>query len=371
MNKTHTRRTFIRTITQSAVGIALAGTGALAVGHERRHFVYTLSNAQGDNRVLVLEQRANGTFVSVNSVSTGGTGLGANLGSQGALSFSQSGRWLFAVNAGSNSVSTFAVDDEKVTLASVTPAGGTTPTSVTSHGHLVYVLNAGGAGNIAGFRLGRNGTLTPIAESTQGLGGGATGPAQVKFSNGGEFLVVTEKTANQIAVFEVDDGIAQPPTLTLSAGRTPFGFDIDPRDHVIVSEAASASASSYRLRDRTDDLAVISAAVPTNQAAPCWLIVTPNGRYAYTGNAGSGNITGFAIRRDGVLERISASGADGSTGAGSHTIDLAVSDDGQYLYALANVGQTVTAFRIARDGTLTQAGQFVGVPVSTVGLLAR
>ena len=79
----------------------------------------------------------------------------------------------------------------------------------------------------------------------------------------------------------------------------------------------------------------------------------------------------FAIRRDGILERVSASGADGSTGAGSHTIDLSVSADGQYLYALANVGQTVTAFRIARDGTLAPAGQFVGVPVSTVGLVAR
>ncbi|HTT14054.1 MAG TPA: beta-propeller fold lactonase family protein [Burkholderiaceae bacterium] len=321
--------------------------------------------------MLVFEQRGNATLVNVNSVSTGGTGLGTNLGSQGALSFSQDGRWLFAVNAGNDTVSSFAVDDENLTLRSVTSTGGVMPISVTSHGHLVYLLNAGGAGNIAGFRVGHDGTLTPVAGSTQGLGGSAAGPAQVKFSNGGEFLIVTEKTANQIAVFEVDDGLAQPPTLTPSVGNTPFGFDIDPRDHVIVSEAASASASSYRLRDRTDNLAVISAAVPTNQAAPCWLIVTPNGRFAYTGNAGSATITAFAIRRDGTLTRTSASGADGSTGAGSHTIDLAVSDDGQYLYALANVGQTLTAFSIARDGTLAQTSQFVGVPVSTVGLLAR
>ncbi len=371
MKKVHTRRAFIRTLAQSAVGASLAGSGALALAQERRRYIYTMTNAQGDNRVVALEQRANGSLVAVNSVSTGGAGLGANLGSQAALCFSTNGRWLFAVNAASNSISTLAVDDEKLALASVTPSNGTQPISVTSHGHLVYVLNAGGAGNITGFRVGRDGKLAPIAESTQGLGGAATNPAQVKFSNGGEFLVVTEKGANQIAVYEVDDGVAQPPTFTPSAGRTPFGFDIDPRDNVIVSEAASASASSYRLRDRTDDLSVISAAVPTNQAAPCWLIVTPNGRYAYTGNAGTATITAFAIRRDGVLERISTSGADATTGAGTHTIDLAVSTDGQYLYALANVGQTVTAFRIARDGTLAQAGQYVGVPVSTVGLLAR
>jgi len=371
MKRTDTRRAFIRTVTQSAVGLAFAGSGILAAAHERRHHVYTLTNALGDNRVLVLEQHANGALVEVISVSTGGTGLGANLGSQGALSFSHEGRWLIAVNAGSNTVSTFAVEDEQLVLASVTPTGGTMPISVTSHGRLVYVLNAGDAGNVTGFHLGRDGKLAPIPGSTQGLGGTATGPAEVKFSNGGEFLVVTEKNANQIALFEVEDGVAQPPTLTPSAGKTPFGFDIDPRDNVIVSEAATGSASSYRLRERSDRLAVISAAVPTNQAAPCWLITTPNGRYAFTGNAGSGTITAFAIRRSGILERVSASGADGSTGAGSHTIDLAVSADGQYLYALANVGQTVTAFSIARDGTLTQTGQFVGVPVSTVGLLAR
>jgi 6-phosphogluconolactonase len=371
MKKTDTRRAFIRSLTQSAVGVALASRGLTATAHERRHYIYTSTNAAGDNRVLVFEQRANGALADVNSVSTGGIGLGANLGSQGALSFSHDGRWLLAVNAASNTVSTFAVDDEQLMLASVTPSGGTMPISVTSHGHLVYVLNAGDAGNVTGFLLERDGRLVPIAASTQGLGGSATGPAQVKFSNGGEVLVVSEKNTNQIAVFEVEHGVALPPTLTPSAGKTPFGFDIDPRDHVIVSEAATGSASSYRLRERSDDLVVISAAVPTNQAAPCWLITTPDGRFAYTGNAGSATITAFGIRRDGMLQRISASGADASTGAGTHTIDLAVSADGEFLYALANVGQSLTAFGIAREGTLAQAGQFIGVPTSTVGLLAR
>src|SRR5215831_11219307 len=99
MKKTDTRRAFIRSLTQSAVGVALASRGLMAAAHERHHYIYTSTNAAGDNRVLVLEQRANGALVDVNSVSTGGTGLGANLGSQGALSFSHDARWLLAVNA--------------------------------------------------------------------------------------------------------------------------------------------------------------------------------------------------------------------------------------------------------------------------------
>jgi len=365
-------RALFRTLTRSAIGLALGWSiVSAAVAHDDRHYVYTLNNAQGDNRVLVFEQNANGSLVNVSSFSTGGAGAGANLGSQGALALSQDGRWLFAVNAGSNSISVFEVDDEKLTLASTIGSGGATPISVTSQGRLVYVLNAGGEGNITGFTLGRGGRLTPIKRSTQSLGGSATGPAEIKFSNGGEFLIVSEKTVNQLALFEVDDGVAKPATFAPSAGTTPFGFDIDPRDHVVVSEAASGSASSYKLRDQSDDLDIISAAVSTGQAAPCWLIITPNGHFAYTGNAGSGTITAFGIGRDGALHRVSDSGADGSTGAGSHTIDLSVSPDGRFLYALANVGQSVTAFRIGRDGRLAAVGQYVGVPVSTVGLVAR
>ena len=365
-------RALARISTRGALGVALACAVVLPVAaHDDRHHVYTLDNAQGNNRVLVLEQRGDGSLVNVDSVSTGGAGAGANLGSQGALALSQDGRWLFAVNAGSNSISTFQVDDEKLTLASTIASGGTMPISITSHGRLVYVLNGGGDGNITGFSIGRGGRLAPIKRSTQSLGGSATGPAEIKFSNGGEFLVVSEKTVNQLALFEVDDGVAKPATFTPSAGTTPFGFDIDPRDHVIVSEAASGSASSYKLREWSDDLDIISAAVPTGQLAPCWLILTPNGHFAYTGNAGSGTITAFSVARSGALQRVSDSGADGSTGAGSHTIDLTVSPDGRFLYALANVGQTLTAFRIGRNGRLTQVGQYVGVPVSTVGLVAR
>jgi 6-phosphogluconolactonase (cycloisomerase 2 family) len=151
----------------------------------------------------------------------------------------------------------------------------------------------------------------------------------------------------------------------------PFGFDIDRRNQVIVSEAFAGDVSTYELRERTDRLAIVTASAHTYQGAPCWLILTPNGRYAYTGNAATGTITGFAVSHNGVLNILVPSGLSGSTGAGSHTTDLATSEDGKFLYALANTGQTVTAFRIARDGSLTPTGEFPGVPTSAVGLVAQ
>ena len=343
----------------------------LATAGEDLHYIYTIDNSTADNRVLVLEQKPDGSLVTIRSLSTHGVGTGAGLGSQGALAVSNGGRWLFAVSAGSNQITTFAVDDGNLRFVSTTSSGGIFPISLTSHGNLVYVLNAGGAGNITGFEIQRNGSLEPIADSKQDLGGGSTGPAEIKFSNGGDFLIVSEKNVNLLAVYEVEDGVAHAPTFTSSSGPVPFGFDIDPRDHVIVSEAANGTVSSYDLRDHTHDLSVITGSLQTEQKAPCWLIVTPNGRYAYTGNTASGTVTGFSVARNGVLTRLVASGVNASTGAGSHLIDVAASADGRFLYALANISQTISAFRIAADGSLTPSGIISGVPTSTSGLIAR
>jgi 6-phosphogluconolactonase len=184
-------------------------------------------------------------------------------------------------------------------------------------------------------------------------------------------LVVSQKAANQLLVFDVDDGVARLASVNPSAGAVPFGFDIDQRDQVIVSEAFAGDVSSYELRERTDNLALVTASAHTYQGAPCWLILTPNGRYAYTGNAATGTITGFSVNHKGLLNILVPSGLSASTGAGSHTTDLATSDEGEFLYALANVGQTVNAFHIAHDGSLTPAGVFTGVPTSAVGLVVK
>src|SRR5438309_490377 len=159
----------------------LAGPGA----------VYTLTNQVGGNAVAAFTRGADGRLASAGSVATGGTGTGASLGSQGAVSLSNDGRRLFAVNAGSNDVSVFAVSPTGLALASRTASGGTLPISLTVHGNVLYVLNAGGSGNISGFTLGASGDLTPIAGATLPLSGSTVGPADVQFSPDGSRLVVT------------------------------------------------------------------------------------------------------------------------------------------------------------------------------------
>jgi 6-phosphogluconolactonase (cycloisomerase 2 family) len=158
-----------------------------------------------------------------------------------------------------------------------------------------------------------------------------------------------------------------------SNGPTPFGFDFDKKGRLFITEAfggaANASAvSSYWLgHDLT--LHSISASVQTFQTAACWDVVSPNGEFVYTGNTGSGNVTGYRISDDGMLTLLKPSGVSGVTGGS--TIDTAMSPDGDYLYVLANGTQQITVFKVSANGSLTKVDAAGGLPTGTSGLVAR
>jgi 6-phosphogluconolactonase len=314
----------------------------------------------------VFERNPDGTLSPAGSVATGGTGTGGGLGSQGSLVLSRDGHHLFAVNAGSNSIAELAIGHGQVSLVGTAASGGTMPISVTVHGRLVYVLNAGGSGNIAGFRAGEHG-LTPLAGAVQPLGAGSAGPAEVAFTPDGSALVVTEKASSTIDTYPVDaSGVAGPPTVSPSAGTTPFGFDFDRHGHLLVSEAGG-TASSYDVS--ATGVSVITGALATGQAAPCWLVHA--GRFAYTANGGSGTISGFRIGRGGSLTLLDPSGVTANIGAGSHPLDETVTrHGGRFLYNLTDGLHRITGFRINHDGSLSQVDVTAGLPVGAAGIAA-
>lgn len=328
--------------------------------------VYALTNQASGNAVAVYTRAADGSLTWAGTVATGGSGAGGGLGSQGALTLSDDGRWLFAVNAGSNDVSAFRVTPQGLELTSRVASGGVRPISLTVHADIIYVLNAGGDGNISGFTIGAGGALAPLAGSTRPLSGSGVGPAQVSFSPNGRWLVVTEKTTNALDLYAVGaDALPGAAITTPSAGGTPFGFAFGHRDELFVSEAAG-SASSYFIG--VAGLTLASGAVQTHQGAPCWAVVTTNGRFGYTANAQGGSISGFTIANDGSISLIDADGRTAVVGGGN--IDLALSGNSRYLYQL-NGNRSISGFRIEADGHLTAVGNIAGLPASTVGLVAR
>jgi 6-phosphogluconolactonase (cycloisomerase 2 family) len=325
--------------------------------------VYTQTNAADHNALLAFSRAPDGTLTPAGQFDTGGAGLGAGLSAQGALA--REGRWLFVVNAGSNDVTTFDLLTGTPSVVSRTPSGGTMPVSVAARGGLVYVLNAGDPGNIAGFWVDFRGGLHSLG--TRPLSGANVTPTEVAFAPDGRSLVVTEKGTNLIDTYDVDVPFeVQGPTVTPSDGPAPFGFDFTPRGQLVVSEAASSAASSYAIHDEVD-LASISASVANGQAAACWLVVSPDGRHAFTANAGNGTLSSYDVDAEGRLAL--DQGVAASTGAASHPVDMAFAAGGRLLYSLANGSGTLTAFRV-QGGSLASLGQIGSIPTSASGLVA-
>lgn len=342
--------------------------------HGTQGAAFTMSNAVTGNVVIAYEIGSNGALTLAGNFSTGGTGTGSSLADSGSLALTSDHHYLLVVNAGDNSVSVFAVHTPgfggpALTLVAREASQGVQPVSVTIHGPFVYVLNAGNsttAGNIAGFYLGFEGTLYPIAGSSQPLSTSSpTGPAQISFNPWGNVLVVTEKNTNVIDSYPVSFwGVAGPRIATVSNGSTPYGFAFSPGGTLIVSDAAIGALSSYSV-GWSGRLSVVSGSVPDGQAAPCWVAVS--GSYAFTTNAHGSTISTYQIGWSGTLSLVDAVAA--TTGAAD--TDMAISGShGQYLLVYDAGAGEIQEFSIGYGGSLTSTFSVSSLPPTAEGLAA-
>lgn len=327
---------------------------------------YTLTNAVA-NAVVVVQLDPWGNLVYEGSVLTNGAGAGVSLGNQGALA--STGNWLFAVNAGSGTITSLWLDPEgdalPVVVSSVS-SGGVSPRSLTVWGNWLFVLNSD---SVVGFKIWANGTLTMVPNSTQPCV--STGNVEILFSNSGRWLVVAQRGTNHtgFTVLPVDPwGVVWPGTWYGWTGNVPFGFDIDQWDRLFVAEVPVNSLSSWQLHPN-GTLAFLDRK-PTMQVGTCWATVTPNGMWAYTANAGSATVTGFWVDRWGHLTGFGDNGTSAQEDAGIYTSDLDVSADGKYLYSLGR--GAVYVYWIGRDGHLTRVSSWLNstvLPNSVTGML--
>jgi 6-phosphogluconolactonase (cycloisomerase 2 family) len=371
------RRRLTAAILTSGLALSFLGvTASNGAAATAEGAVYVLTNRTADsggNAVLVFPRASDGTLGDPQRFRTGGDGSGSGLGSQGSLTLR--GDRLFSVNAGSDEITSFEVSEDGLTLTKIRTrsSNGDMPISLTVSGSYLYVLNAGGDGEITGFVGARTGKLRPIRASSRPLSGSGVGPAQVSFVHKGDQLAVTEKNTNLIDVYDLDrdTGLATGPTTTPSEGQTPFGFD-HRRDRMIVSEAAggargASSVSSYRL-EPGNAAEPVTEALETDQSSACWLVLARHTRYGYVANTGSANITGLRLHKDDSVSLLDPSGVTATTGAAP--ADMAVSPGSGYLYVLAGGAHEIDGFRIADHGGLSSVGDAPSVPKSAVGLAA-
>jgi 6-phosphogluconolactonase len=367
-------RVMTRAITVLALSSAAAFAPAAASAHSRPHHpwrdagnVYVNDNTSTANTVAAFQRRPDGSLQPLpgSPFATGGAGTGAGIGSQGSLQTAFDGRYVLAVDAGSNQISVLAVRRDgslRPVPGGTVSSGGSQPVSVAVHDDLVYVANAGtGAGttNYTGFVLGVDGVLHPLPGSTISLPDGSQ-PGDVLFNATGSKLAATRVGTSLIDSFIVDRGgllHAAPGAPYAAQGPGPFGSEFRPTDpgQLFVSNAhggaGNGTVSAFRAARDGTLTSIGSSPFADQQTAPCWVEISHDGRFLFAVNTAQPSISSYAIDRDGTLTLLGSTPFRNPTGLGP--VDARLSPDGNTLFVVDGGTSQVSAFRV-HGGSLTE-----------------
>ena len=336
---------------------ASAGAVSPVVG-----YTYVDDNTAPTNTIAGFDRHADGSLSPIpgSPFPAGGAGTGLGLASQGAIQVTSDRRYLLAVDAGSNQISVLRITNNGVPVLVGAPvsSGGARPVSVAvSWAGLVYVANqAPGGSGYSGFRLHYDGSLTPIPGSTVTVPD-SSGVGDVFFNSFGNLLIGTRTGTSLIDSFIVLPGgrlLKAPGSPFTGQGLGQLGAEFSPTRpwQLFVSNAHNGTGlgtvSAYN-----DVFGQLNPIGPSpyadSQTAPCWVEISHDGRYLFTVNTGSGNVSSYSINPDGSLVLLESTPI---TGGGSD-IDARLSPDGKYLLVDGAGHNFVSVFAV-NGGTLTE-----------------
>jgi 6-phosphogluconolactonase len=338
--------------------------------------VYIDDNTSPTNTVAGYDRHADGTLTPIpgSPFVVGGSGTGAGIASQGALQVSSDGRYLLAVDAGSNQISVARILPD----GSLQPTGqgpvssnGANPVSIAVHDGLVYVANQGtatstGQTNYTGFLLDLFGGLHALPGSTVTLPDGSK-PGDILFNNNGTRLIGTEIASSAIDSFTVGffGHLTPAPGSPFSAqgfnpaqGYGQLGSAFSPVNpwQLFVSDAHTSAGGpapgivSSFLDDGNGVLTALGAPVSNDGTASCWIEISHDGRYLYVVNTASSTISSYSIGFNGALTFLQSTPIKG-TSLGAE--DARLSPDGSTLWVVDAAADEISGFAV-HGGTLTE-----------------
>ena len=391
--------------------------------------VFAMSNQLDGNTVVAYERAEDGTLTLVGEFETGGLG-GDFDGDEGldplisaySLINTPDNDYLMAVNAGSNTISVLAInDDMSLEVVDEEDTGGVGPNSIAFSDGVVYVTNIDSDGEFEGepdqegsinsFTF-EDGDLTVIEGSLREL---ENRPSAVRVTADGEYLAITSINAgsaalasgsnDSIVVFGLDeDGVpGEAPTAGATStlpdnaeGRnlpSAIGFEVVDRSNgtfAIVTEARefqsdgappafpeleTGSVSVYQIGEggtlNASQLDLLAGQTSTvGQRTACWIVMSPDGEYFWVANALDASITSYRFTDDtGNIEIVDELAAIGTQPTSPDPavafattdgwIDLDISDDGRYIYQLFGLAGTVGVYAVD-EGNLTLVETITG-----------
>lgn len=244
--------------------------------------------------------------------------------------------------------------------------------------HLVLLTgpDLDGGAHLQGYSVAADGAPSPRGEAVAigPAGSPAGGPVPMPVVSPDNLNVYVSKySAGSVTRFELRaDSTVSPARETVRTGGGPVSptFSPDGR-YLYTSNEHSGDISVFRQQPTTGALVEVEGSpFPAAGATPHGIGLSPDGRFLYTPNALTNDISGFAVEPDGALRPLPGSPFRGGP-VGTMPGQVFVSSDGQRLYAVDLAGTSpppaaaLRSYRIATDGSLMQEP---GMPIGT-GLL--
>jgi DNA-binding beta-propeller fold protein YncE len=301
-------------------------------------------------------------------------------------------KFVFAVNAGSDSFTSFIEKKNgKLKRVDVQSSMGDFPNSIAVKRGVLYVLNSH-SDSIAGFKFDKRGEIRRIVNSVRPLAAmqiaQGQSPRQIGFDRTGGVLIVTRLSPlpGGIDTFLLNSrnrpgqAIANAPTTPL-----PFGFAVDRYNNLVMSQVSAppelampGNTATYDINTQTGQLTPIET-VTSDGVAPCWVVITRDGRYAFVVNTGGGapdaTVARYGLTSAGDLTLLGLTGENNANGDQFARTDEVLSKNGRYLFVLnpgimGNISQ-IDIYRVS-GGNLTLVGNTTpNGPAGMSGLATR
>src|ERR1700741_5503518 len=385
------------------------------------------------NAIIHYHWSAKGTLAEVERVATGGAGSGElspiyhikrpnDFEGAGSVILTPDRRFLFATNAGDNSVSSGAVDKEgQLTLLDVKRTGniqngGPKSLAYATSSRTLYVVHTVGPDHLRMMSVDGEGKLTPRPErytvNTKDWPNRV--PTMAVLSPDGRFLFVgttfdefpsrknpdgslilwiphkdgalhviasNAPDPDGIVVFPVgEDGALREASFYDARGASPFyiAFLHSRPDTFVVGYAVSNGVSIGTV-DANGKIAVsapvtldTSAGVPSEL---CWLAASPNDRWVFTTNFGYSDISSYrldgdvlSIAKDPASPKVPGDGTfraiDGVVSSGPS--DSWLTPDGAFLYQIYGNASKLVGYATKPDGSLEEVTS-VAIPYNSPG----
>src|SRR4051812_7726448 len=370
--------------------------------------IYVESNKSGSDANSVLAFRYRGGSISAAQVKeypTGGSGSHdlSNSGAldvEGSVAISPGHKLLFAVNAGSDTIAVFRIaNDGSLTPApgSPFPSQGTAPGSVDYRDGHLFVANKAHDGvrdlrtvtpNYASFAVAASGALTPVGQPQPAPAGAS--PTQAFVTPDGKVMMGTDEqgaTPRAAGLFHsfrigADGALSNAPgsPYTLSrrilADKTPDqfawaqGLVALPRPRLVYAGVANLALLVVHSYDKRGRIKFVSSMTVEGASLPCWVELSRDRRFLYTGNAGNNTMSVFDIAADPRHPRqIQTLRLKNRGNPWNFTVD----PTGRFIFLVdiravgaavpAGEGNELHTLAIGRDGRLSEKRSPVPIPV--------